>query len=56
MNSWDWGATESEIEPDNCNDKCAVCVEKEKKAVGHLKKEESGKFAKIFFYFLRSDP
>ena len=44
------------IEPDNCNDKYAVCVEKEKKAVGHLKKEESGKFAKIFFYFLRSDP
>ena len=44
------------IEPDNCNEKYAVCVEKEKKAVGHLKKEEFGKFAKIFFNFLRSDP
>ena len=44
------------IEPDFCVDKCAVCVEKDKKVVGHLKKGESGKFAKIIFYFLRSDP
>ena len=44
------------IEPGNCVDKYAVCVEKDKKVVGHLKKEESRKFAKIIFYFLRSDP
>ena len=44
------------IEPDFCVDKCAVCVEKDKKVVGHLKKGESGKFTKIIFYFLRSDP
>ena len=44
------------IEPDNCVDKFAVCVEKDKRVVGHLKKEESGKFAKIIFSFLRSDP
>ena len=44
------------IEPNNCVDKYAVCVEKDKKVVGHLKKGESGKFAKIIFYFLRSDP
>ena len=30
--------------------------EKDKKVVGHLKKGESEKFAKIIFYFLRSDP
>ena len=42
------------IEPNNCVDKYAVCVEKDKKVDGHLKK--SGKFAKIIFYFLRSDP
>ena len=44
------------IEPENCVDKFAVCVEKDKRVVGHLKKGESGKFAKIIFYFLRSDP
>ena len=44
------------IEPDNCVDKYAVCVEKDKKVVGYLKKGESGKFAKIIFHFLRSDP
>ena len=44
------------IELDNCVDKYAVCVEKDKKVVGHLKKGESGKFAKIIFYFLRNDP
>ena len=44
------------IEPDNCVDKYAVCVEKDKKVDGHLKKGGSGKFAKIIFYFLRSDP
>ena len=44
------------IEPGNCADKYAVCLEKDKKVVGHLKKGESRKFAKITFYFLRRDP
>ena len=44
------------IEPGNCVDKFAVCVKKDKRVVGHLKKGESGKFARIIFYFLRSDP
>ena len=35
--------------------KYAVCVKKEKKIVGHLSLEESGKFAKTIFYFLRAD-
>ena len=44
------------IELGNCVDKFAVCVEKNKRVVGHLKKRESGKFTKIIFYFLRGDP
>ena len=41
------------IEPDNCVDKCAVCVEKDKKSCWTFK--ECGKFAKIIFSLLRSD-
>ena len=43
------------MEPDNRVDKFAVCVEKDQTVVGHLKKGDSGKFAKTIFYFLRSD-
>ena len=43
------------MEPHNCVNKFAVCVEKDQTVVGHLKKEDSGKFAKRIFYFLRSD-
>ena len=43
------------MEPDNHVDNLAVCVEKDQTVVGHLKKGDSGKFAKTIFYFLRSD-
>ena len=43
------------MEPDNRVDKLAVCVEKDQAVVGHLKKGDSEKFAKMIFYFLRSD-
>ena len=45
-----------EIEPRNSVDKYAVAVKKDEKVVGHLPLGENGKFAKIFFYFLRADP
>ena len=38
------------IEPDNHVDKFAVCVKKEGKIVGHLKKGASGKFADYFLF------
>lgn len=34
------------MEPGNCVDKFAVCVEKDQTVVGHLKKGDSRKFAK----------
>ena len=43
------------MEPDNLVDKFAVCVEKYRTVVDHLKKRDSGKFAKMMFYFLRRD-
>ena len=43
------------MEPDNQMDKFAVCVKISEKIVGHLMKGTSGRFAKIIFYFLRSD-
>ena len=36
-------------EPENIVDKFAVCVEKDDRVVGHLKKGDSGKFAKPIF-------
>ena len=42
-------------EPENPTDKYAVCVLKDGKVVGHLKKGSNGGFAKTIFYFLRSD-
>ena len=43
------------MEPDNRVGKFAVCVEKDDRVVGHLKKGDSGKFTKTIFYYLRSD-
>ena len=43
------------MEPDNRVDKFSVCVEKDQAVVGHLKKGDSGKFAKTIFYFLSSN-
>ena len=43
------------MEADNQMDKFEVCVKSNEKIVGHLKKGTSGRFAKIIFYFLRSD-
>ena len=43
------------MEPDNLVDKFAVCVEKYRTVIDHLKKRDSGKFAKMMFYFLRRD-
>ena len=45
----------SEKEADNPKDKCAVCVKKENRIVGHLPLRKSGKFAKTIFYFLKAD-
>ena len=42
-------------EPENPADKYAVCVLKDGKVVGHLKKGSNGRFAETIFYFLRSD-
>ena len=42
-------------EPGNPTDKYAVCVLKDGKVVGHLRKGSSGRFAKTMFYFLRND-
>ena len=46
-------------EPENKTDKFAVAVMKEKEkekdlVIGHLKKGKSGKFAKLFSYFLKN--
>ena len=42
-------------EPENPTDKYAVCVLKDSKVVGHLKKGSNGRFAKTIFYFIPSD-
>ena len=47
---------EVSTEPDNPVDKFAVAVKKNQNIVGPLKKGKTGRFAKTFFYFLRSDP
>ena len=43
-------------EPENPVDKYAVCVLKRKEVIGHLKKGDTGRYAKTIFYFLRSHP
>ena len=47
---------DTQIEPNNPVEKCAVCTRKSRKVVGHLKKGATGKFAKAIFFFLRGDP
>ena len=42
-------------EPENFVDKYAVCTLKVDEVVGHLKKGETDRFAKMVFYFLRTD-
>ena len=42
-------------EPEYPTDKYAVCVLKDSKVAGHLKKGSNGCFAKTIFYVLRSD-
>ena len=39
------------MEPDNHVDMFAVCVEKDQTVVGHLKKGDSGKFAKTNYTY-----
>ena len=41
--------------PENVVDRFPVEVEKEGQIVGHLNKGNSGRFAKITFYFLREN-
>ena len=44
----------SEREPDNPNDKCAVCVKRKIRIVGHLQLRKLCKFAKTILYFLKA--
>ena len=43
------------LEPESVVNWFAVAVEKEGQIVEHLNKGNSGRFAKIIFYFLRTD-
>ena len=45
----------SQLQPDNQDDKYAVCVKEENKIGGHVPLERPGKPGKITFYFLRSN-
>ena len=48
---------EVQCEPENVVDKYTVCLKtSNRKIIGHLKKEKSGRFAKAIFYYLRSHP
>ena len=42
-------------EPTNPVDKYAVCVLKNGNVVGHLEKGQTGRFAKMIFYFLHAE-
>ena len=46
---------EARMEPTNETDKYAVATYKKEEIVGHLPKEKTGKFAKMIFYFLKSE-
>ena len=46
---------EARMEPANEIDKYAVAVYKDEEIVGHLPKGRTGKFAKMIFYFLKSE-
>ena len=43
------------MEPNNVVDKYAVCIKKNNVIVGHLPLVKDERFAKMIFYFLRSD-
>ena len=46
----------AEREPDNDEDKYAVCVKNgSERIVGHLQRGASGRFARTVFFFLRAD-
>ena len=49
------GILQCRMEPDNAVDKYAVPVMNKDRVVGHWMKGKSGKFAKIVFFFLRTD-
>ena len=44
----------TDMKSDNEVDKYAVCVKKDEVIVGHLPLTETGRFAKLIFYFLRA--
>ena len=44
------------LEPENEIDKYAVAVTKNARVIGHLKKGNTGQYAKTVFYFLRANP
>ena len=46
---------ETEMEPDNVMDKCAVCVKKNTSIEGHLHLGKNVKFPEMIFYSLRAD-
>ena len=47
---------DAQIEPNSPVDKYAMCIRKSGKVVGHLKKGETGQFAKPIFFFLNGNP
>ena len=59
MNNWTPMIGESlttRPELENEIDRYDVAVTKEAKVIGHLKKGETGRYAKTVFYFLRANP
>ena len=54
MGSRDWRNPCGEREPSNVKDKFAVAIMKNGVVVGHLKKGQSGWFAKTISYFLKA--
>ena len=58
MNDWTTMIGESlatRPEPENKIDKYAAAVIKDAKVIGHLKKGETGRYAKTVFHFLRAN-
>ena len=45
-------ALDTRMEPDNPTDKYAVCIENNGNVVGHLTKENKGRFSKTIFFYL----
>ena len=50
------GENPAHPEPENKIDKHAVAVTKDAQVIGHLKKGQTGQYAKTVFYFLRANP